>query len=424
MTFKKIMTKTTFAITFLAMTLLMMPATSGTAYANHTITVSPSGEATVAFNDNCYAFIADSLSFGDADTDAATKTVNGISGHLATYASGAEEAASDASGANANGWIGFTQDTNFHPIGGAVGDGSLSDNIFNDAGWGWVTGEPVVYTNWKAGEPNDSGVEDYAENNDVGLQWNDIAVGPQPGYYVEFEDACPDLEVCNEDGPLAGSICKSVFIDDDSGNGIISIGEPVTYTFFINAINNDIVKWFGVVIKDNFGGDLAVGDVGAVLTDWDHAQLDVFNFEDNLVCDLNQTGKANKEHLTCDVAADGNLDPAESAAMGVTAETDWNFGQSKKFMRTSGAQGTGEYTSCGVHEPNSGATIVYFLDAELTDGPHELSTAAFTVDVFQSDTLSESDCDGDLVFDDVDECPFEGTEVSGTVDGVGCPNGD
>ena len=90
-------------------------------------------------------------------------------------------------------------------------------------------------------------------------------------------------------------------------------------------------------------------------------------------------------------------------------------------MRTGGAQGTGEYTSCGVHEPNSGATVVYFLDAGLTDGPHELSTAAFTVDVFQSENLNESDCDGDGVFDDVDLCPFEGLEVSGTIDSDGCP---
>jgi len=180
------------------------------------------------------------------------------------------------------------------------------------------------------------------------------------------------------------------------------------------------VKWFGVVVKDNFGGDLAVGDFDQDLRDWEHTQQDETNFEDNLDCTLTQTGKkAFKEHLTCDVADDGNLDVDESAAMGVTAQTDWNFGQSKKFMR--GAGGTGEYTSCGVHEPNSGATIVYFLDAELTDGPHEVSTAAFTVDVFQSDTLSESDCDGDEVFDDVDECPFEGLEDTGFVDSVGCP---
>ena len=57
-TINKKTTKMTFSITFLAMTLLMMPATSGIAFADHTTTVS-SGESTVAFNGNCYAFIAD-----------------------------------------------------------------------------------------------------------------------------------------------------------------------------------------------------------------------------------------------------------------------------------------------------------------------------------------------------------------------------
>ena len=87
-------TITTFSITFLAVTLLMMPATSGTAFADHTTTVS-SGESTVAYNGNCYAYIADGLTFGAAHIDAQTKSVNGISGHLATLNSAPEEEAAD-----------------------------------------------------------------------------------------------------------------------------------------------------------------------------------------------------------------------------------------------------------------------------------------------------------------------------------------
>lgn len=50
-------------------------------------------------------------------------------------------------------WIGFT-DENIEGL------------------WVWITGEPILYTNWDGDEPNDEGGEDYAESN--GGNWNDI----------------------------------------------------------------------------------------------------------------------------------------------------------------------------------------------------------------------------------------------------------
>ena len=233
-----------------------------------------------------------------------------------------------------------------------------------------------------------------------------------------------DERVCNDDTGLEESICKSVIIEDESGDGIIYIGEKVTYFFVIDAVNTSSETWTNVHVADNFGGDLAVGDVGIDLTDWEHEQLDVFDFVNNLTCDLEQTGKKTfNEHLLCWVSGDGDLSPAETASVGVTAETDWNHGQSKKYIRTEGAQGTREYTSCGQHSPNSGATISYFLENEDPDNdePHVLYTPAITVDVFQNDDLSLSDCDGDEVSDDVDQCPFRGLEETGFIDEFGCP---
>lgn len=39
----------------------------------------------------------------------------------------------------------------------------------------WASGEPVTYTNWKPGEPNNLGGEDYARF-DFGPGWNDVPV--------------------------------------------------------------------------------------------------------------------------------------------------------------------------------------------------------------------------------------------------------
>jgi len=175
-------------------TLLIITGSSDTAFG---VPVFPSGEQTVEFDGHCYAYIDTvSLNYGQAFVDAQTKSVNGIPGHLATYSSGDEEAASDstaAGGISQRGWIGFTQDPTYY------GDaGELDDGTFGEAGWGWVTGEPVVYSNWNAGEPNDGGgTEDYAQNNQNAGRWNDrnFFGNSQIGYYVEFDVLCSPVTV-------------------------------------------------------------------------------------------------------------------------------------------------------------------------------------------------------------------------------------
>jgi hypothetical protein len=60
-------------------------------------------------------------------------------------------------------YIGFTDSENYGASGG---------------NWRWVTGEPVTYTHWGTGEPNNAfGTEDFAESIRPGNYWNDL--GPQ-----------------------------------------------------------------------------------------------------------------------------------------------------------------------------------------------------------------------------------------------------
>ncbi len=413
------MTKTTFAMTFLAMTLLMMPATAGTAYADHTTTVSPSGEATTAFNGNCYAYIADGLIFSAAFAAAQTKSVNGVPGHLATLNSAPEEAAADSASA-LRGWIGYTQDAFFLDIPANV-DGN---------GFGWINGEIPVYTNWNLAIPepnNEGGNEDYTENNRVGTFWNDLdSTDINAGYFVEFEGACPDVddEVCDDTDQL----CKTVVITEHGvADGVIEVNELIQYDFTIDLNNNDGQTWFNVILQDHgFGADTAVGD-GAVDKD-DPRDVDAMTLDD-LDCELTQkNNKSKKEKLDCivdsiqgdtdEINPEGDLDfsDGEHASVSVTTYTDINPGQGKKV------EPKREYTSCGIHSPNSGAVVEYYLfgeDPEI-DPPHVLATPAIYVEVYDFADLS-GDCDEDGVIDAVDLCPFEGLEVTGFINLDGCP---
>jgi hypothetical protein len=87
-----------------------------------------------------------------------------MGGHLVTMNSSAEN--NFIFNTWPSGWIGFTDE---------VVEGQ----------WRWVTNEPVTYTNWNSGEPNNAGDEDYAQFV-TGGRWNDLPNTSLP-YVIEFE---------------------------------------------------------------------------------------------------------------------------------------------------------------------------------------------------------------------------------------------
>ena len=84
-------------------------------------------------------------------------------GHLVTINDATEESWLQTTFGTAKLWIGFTdQET--------------------EGTWKWISNEPVTYTNWAPGEPNNfGGGEDYAVMNWSGIKWNDL-----PNYYNHY----------------------------------------------------------------------------------------------------------------------------------------------------------------------------------------------------------------------------------------------
>jgi hypothetical protein len=87
-----------------------------------------------------------------------------MGGHLVTMNSAAEN--NFVYTTWPSGWIGFTDES--------------VEGTFK-----WVTNEPVTYTNWNIGEPNNAGNEDYAQFV-TGGKWNDLPNTSLP-YVIEFE---------------------------------------------------------------------------------------------------------------------------------------------------------------------------------------------------------------------------------------------
>ena len=130
----------------------------------------------IGANGNYYEYVrVGGLSWTQARAAAASRSHNGISGRLVTIANGNENQFVNSlrGTGDMRAWIGL-----YDP------DGS-------DAGpFVWITGEPVGYTNWGVGEPNNLGTEFWVEMFQTAV-WNNIThsgtAGPSQGYIVEYD---------------------------------------------------------------------------------------------------------------------------------------------------------------------------------------------------------------------------------------------
>ena len=108
---------------------------------------------------------------------AAQSTATTLGGYLAAIGSAAENTAvrgfANSQGITGSVWIGFTD--------------QATEGLFV-----WVNGEPVVYTNWNGGEPNNSGDEDFTEMQSSG-GWNDLSnTGGRRGIVEQSISAVPE----------------------------------------------------------------------------------------------------------------------------------------------------------------------------------------------------------------------------------------
>ena len=144
---------------------------------NATPTLNPS-------SGNWYDVIDGSYSWTEANGLAPTFLHNGVSAHLATITSEAE-----------NQFVAANLDIEWS---GAywIGGFQSRDGVEPAGGWQWVTGEPWEYTKWGLVEPNNEGEEDHLQfsGGAWNFGWNDLNESYPLGFIIEF-GAVPVPEV-------------------------------------------------------------------------------------------------------------------------------------------------------------------------------------------------------------------------------------
>jgi len=175
-------------------------------------------------NGNIYELISTTLSWTDAKSAAEAAVFLGENGHLVTITSADENAFVEGLVPdNQRVWIGLTDE--------------VTEGTFQ-----WVTGEPVIYTNWGPGEPNDAGSgEDYAEfladPPFIGSPWNDVpnVLSVNNGYVVEYDTGLEHIGILDQLNEILDEV-KEIwsFLQDEVLAVLLSTETTV------NNINNEI----------------------------------------------------------------------------------------------------------------------------------------------------------------------------------------
>ncbi|MCJ7435136.1 MAG: hypothetical protein MUO77_16765, partial [Anaerolineales bacterium] len=111
--------------------------------------------------------------------EAANQDAQARGGHLVTITSKAE-----------NDFVFLIASTLENRDGYWLGGYQLPGSSEPDGGWIWVTGEPLGFTYWDSGEPNNSGDENYLEFHfENSPMWNDVNADNYfaNGYIIEYE---------------------------------------------------------------------------------------------------------------------------------------------------------------------------------------------------------------------------------------------
>jgi hypothetical protein len=161
-------------------------------------------------------------------------------GYLASIGSAAENSYLNTLLPGVTQWIGFTD--------------QVTEGVFE-----WTSGEPVVYTNWNIGEPNNSSNEDYTQMLSSGV-WNDSNPTAAYRYVCEF-DNLPGLEIVWSTGETTASIVvtpdttTTYFVVANNGVQVCSDSVVITVNEPQFAFENDTLQVCGseAVLEANTG---------------------------------------------------------------------------------------------------------------------------------------------------------------------------
>jgi len=178
----------------------------------------------------------------------------------------------------------------------------------------------------------------------------DVSYGTGHWMHSWLSDIQEDITYQEDISGPASFISKEL----TAGPTVVALHADEEWDLTITVTNNDaFAAMTGVVVQDNFGGDLELLKVNGEPVTQPTNKKDTWSATSGADVDVMWTGKTLKAHLWWDV---GTLVPRQTETLTVVVSTDINPGQGKKTPPKN------EYTETGTHCLNSGATATGMLD--------------------------------------------------------------
>ncbi len=202
-------------------------------FSDRTITFSLGSALSFSGNGHLYEYVPASLTWAEARDAAALKTYNGLQGYLFNVTS-AEENAFLLAKMTTDGWLGASDES-------------------SEGDWRWMTGPEAgtqfwqgtssgsvvngEYENWRSGEPNNLGDEDYAQFYSDGA-WNDLNGTQGLSYIVEY-GGMPGDPILNTTATITLTVADLNDAPIITSNPILSVLEDQPYTYTLIATDVD-----------------------------------------------------------------------------------------------------------------------------------------------------------------------------------------
>lgn len=217
---------------------------------------------------NFYQYVGTTATYAAATATASATLLNGVAGHIATISDVAENGYVRGLGAGSL-WLGGS-DAGVEGEWVWAGSGPEAGQIFSLG----AVAEPGFYTNWVAGQPDNTGNSDFVEMSAAG-NWTDVVGTGGRAYVIEWEGAAVMAALGNgpytmAENPVFGQVVGSAHARDPdagavlsyaitggSGLGIFNIDANTGQITVLNplAVNYEVQDTFtlDLFVQDQFG---------------------------------------------------------------------------------------------------------------------------------------------------------------------------